>query len=243
MKIIKNVLKKIILLYIKLLKNNVDINLNSNISINTLKCLTKESRKDYKVYIKDCDLGDIQVGYGCKLYKCECSSNVEIGRFVSIWGPGIKVSSRINKIKIGGFSSIASNVLIQEYYHRYDKISTYFMSNNIFDEGIECDIFSKGKINIEEDVWIGANSVILSGVTIGRGSIIGAGSVVTKDIPRYSIAVGNPAKVIKFRFTKDEQEYLENSKWWQWDIEKIVDNKDMFKYSINNENLLRLLNK
>lgn len=57
---------------------------------------------------------------------------------------------------------------------------------------------------VEEDVWIGANVTLLSGVTIGRGSIIGAGSVVRSNIPPYSIAIGNPAKVISFKFTPEE---------------------------------------
>jgi len=63
---------------------------------------------------------------------------------------------------------------------------------------------SDGRVVIEDDTWIGANTLILKNVRIGEGSIIGAGSVVTKDIPPYSIAVGNPAKVIKQRFTNEE---------------------------------------
>ena len=57
----------------------------------------------------------------------------------------------------------------------------------------------QGTINIENDVWIGAGCTVLTGVTIGEGSIIGSGSIVTKDIPKYSIAIGSPAKVIKNR--------------------------------------------
>lgn len=59
-------------------------------------------------------------------------------------------------------------------------------------------------IIIEDDVWIGANAIILSGVTIGEGAIIGAGSVVTKNVEPYTIFAGNPAKKIKMRFTEDE---------------------------------------
>lgn len=58
---------------------------------------------------------------------------------------------------------------------------------------------TKTGVNIEDDVWIGANSVILPGVTIGRGAVVGAGSIVTKSIPSYAIVCGNPAKVLKYR--------------------------------------------
>jgi acetyltransferase-like isoleucine patch superfamily enzyme len=61
-------------------------------------------------------------------------------------------------------------------------------------------------VDIGRDVWVGASSVILSGITIGEGSIVGAGSVVTRDIPPYSIAVGNPARVVGQRFESREQE-------------------------------------
>ena len=62
---------------------------------------------------------------------------------------------------------------------------------------------SKGKIIVEDDVWIGMNAIILSGVKIGKGAVIGAGSVVSKDIPPYAIAVGNPCKVVKYRFSEN----------------------------------------
>ena len=74
---------------------------------------------------------------------------------------------------------------------------------------------TKEDIFIEEDVWIGADSLILRGVVVGRGAVIGANSVVTKSIPRYAVAVGSPARVIKYRFQKDRIDSIENSKWWE----------------------------
>ena len=64
-------------------------------------------------------------------------------------------------------------------------------------------------VTIEDGVWVGCNVTILKGVTIGRGAVVGAGSLVTKDIPPYSIAVGNPARVIKSRFTEAQIEEYE----------------------------------
>jgi len=100
---------------------------------------------------------------------------------------------------------------------------------NILGKELNNDIISKGPIILEEDVWIGANVSILSGVTIGRGAIVGAGSVVTKNIEKYSIVAGNPAKIIKKRFSNMTIDILEKSCWWTWSIEKIKENSNFFE--------------
>jgi len=79
----------------------------------------------------------------------------------------------------------------------------------------------KGNITIGNDVWIGAKSTIMSGVKISDGAVIGAGSVVSRDVPPYAIVVGNPAKVIKYRFTEGQIESLLKIKWWEWNEDKI----------------------
>jgi virginiamycin A acetyltransferase len=82
----------------------------------------------------------------------------------------------------------------------------------------------KGDIIVENDVWIGAKATIMSGVKIGNGSVVGSGSVVTKDVPPYAIVVGNPAVVVKYRFTEEQIQKLLDISWWSWDEEKIRDN-------------------
>lgn len=100
--------------------------------------------------------------------------------------------SAINNMKIGNGVLVGSDVLICDNNHgRNDNITEL----NIPPQKRK--LYSKGSINIEDNVWIGDKCVILGGVTIGTGAIIGAGAIVTKDIPAYSIAAGNPAKVIK----------------------------------------------
>ena len=81
---------------------------------------------------------------------------------------------------------------------------------------------NKGNITIGNDVWIGYEAVILSGVTIGDGAIIGTRAVVTKDVPPYAIVGGSPAKVLKKRFSDDIIEKLLKIKWWNWPVEKIA---------------------
>ena len=70
---------------------------------------------------------------------------------------------------------------------------------------------------IENDVWIGTNVLIRAGVRIGTGAVVGMGSVVTKDVPPYAIAAGNPARIIRYRFDEETVERLLKSKWWERD--------------------------
>ncbi|TGV65023.1 CatB-related O-acetyltransferase, partial [Mesorhizobium sp. M00.F.Ca.ET.158.01.1.1] len=74
----------------------------------------------------------------------------------------------------------------------------------------------KGPITVGHDVWIGARAIILSGVTIGNGAVIGAGAIVTGGIPPYAIAVGNPARILRYRFAPDVIDRLQSLKWWDW---------------------------
>ncbi len=74
------------------------------------------------------------------------------------------------------------------------------------------------------DVWMGKSATIMGGVKIGNGAVIGANAVVAKDIPPYAIAVGNPARVIKYRFDAETIKKLLAVKWWNWSLEKIADN-------------------
>ena len=104
-------------------------------------------------------------------------------------------------LQIGNFCSIANNVhFICGGNHYLNKALTYPINKRFFniDEAT-----SKGKIEISDDVWIGTNALILSGVHIGKGAVVAAGSVVTKDVPPFAIVGGVPAKVIKYRFPDD----------------------------------------
>jgi tetrahydrodipicolinate N-succinyltransferase len=76
---------------------------------------------------------------------------------------------------------------------------------------------SKGDVSIGNDVWIGRNTIILSGTTIGDGAVIGAGSVITKDVPPYAIVVGNPGRIVKYRFEQMVIEKMLRIRWWDWD--------------------------
>lgn len=169
-----------------------------------------------------------KMGDGCFIEHATSYGHIELGNFVSISGPGTILHSVNRKIIIGSFSSIAENVSIQEFNHNMSKPTTAAVQLYFFTHRFEDDVVTKGDVILEEDVWVGSNAVILSGVHIGRGAVIAAGSVVTKDVPPYSIVAGVPAKVIKMRFDDKQINKLEESKWWTWDREKILSNKKFF---------------
>ncbi len=181
---------------------------------------------------------DVEIGEGTTFYDTPLVfGKVKIGRYTSINGPGTRICSNINDVEIKAFCSIASNVIIQEYYHNTALPTTYnILSQVIKDKDAGLQVTSKGKVILEEDVWVGSNACILSGVTIGRGSVIGAGAVVTKDIPPYSVAAGNPCKVIKSRFDQNTIAELEASRWWEWSEDEIKKNAEFFKIArLNND--------
>ena len=93
----------------------------------------------------------------------------------------------IGPVKIGNDVMFAQNIVVSGLNHGYEDVTLPPSVQKV----------STGQIDIGDNVWIGANAVITAGVTIGKHAIIGGGSVVTKNIPDYSVAVGNPAKVIK----------------------------------------------
>lgn len=106
------------------------------------------------------------------------------------------------KIIIGNNCSIASGTkFLLGGEHNYRCITTYPYVSKIFNQKTE--VLSKGPIVVEDEVWIGEDSLIMSGVCIGKGAVIAARSVVLKDVPPYAIVGGVPAKIIKYRFSKE----------------------------------------
>jgi acetyltransferase-like isoleucine patch superfamily enzyme len=141
---------------------------------------------------------------------------------VNKWGNGSE------KLKIGKFCSIAYNVeIFLDGEHRADWISTYPFGEfyEIYGiQKIDGHPIGKGNVTIGNDVWIGQNALILSGVEIKDGAIVGANSLVTRNIGAYEIWAGNPARFIKKRFNDEDIRKLIEIKWWNWELNKIIKN-------------------
>lgn len=126
-------------------------------------------------------------------------------------------------LRIGSYTSIAAGVrILLGGEHRTDWLTTYPFPAMI--KGLE-DIKdyapSKGDVVIGSDCWICAGAMILSGVTIGHGSIIAAGAVVTRDVAPFSVVGGNPCKFIRWRFEEDVRQLLLNAAWWDWPMDEV----------------------
>ncbi|MFH1021256.1 MAG: DapH/DapD/GlmU-related protein [Pseudomonadota bacterium] len=146
----------------------------------------------------------------------------EIGRG-TYGSPGILSWNEGAALRIGAFCSIADGVQIfLGGEHRLDWVSTYPFSV-LWEKGkqISGHPDTKGDVIIGNDVWIGREAVILSGVTIGDGAVIGARAVITKDVPPYAIVAGNPARLIRKRFSDEVIQQLLALKWWAWPDEEI----------------------
>lgn len=167
----------------------------------------------------------LKIGRGAYLpYNAEIKTAVEIGV-----GTGINGKVRIlggAKVNIGKYCAIGSDVKIISSNHDTSKANLQAkFATEFFKQSLD---LVKDEINIGHNVWIGDSVIILPNVKIGNGAVIGAGAVVTKNIPDFAIAVGVPARVIRYRFSKTIIKKMQKIEWWNWTEQKIKKNKKFF---------------
>lgn len=171
-------------------------------------------------------------------------SKVEIGKFC--YGP-LNIMMWVNpdqKLVIGNCVSIATDVtFILGGNHRHDTISTYPFDAELADFQLTADNkdlieLTNGPIVVKDDVWFGAKVTIMSGVTIHQGAIVAACSVVTKDVPPYTIVGGNPAKIIKYRFDEELiKKLLEKMDYSKMSAKKIKKYRDLLATPLTHQNV------
>lgn len=214
-----------------------------------------EDAKIYQATIHESTvLSNASIGDGSKLVRSIIASYCRIDRINHIDNSRIGDHSYTGKntiilhSEIGKFCAISWNVTIGGADHDYTYLTNHSFLYNPADKVIQCDsgaVYDRFEraITIGNDVWIAAGAVITRGVKIGNGAVIGANSVVTRDVPPYAIVVGVPGKIIKYRFDKEIISLLEQLKWWDWELDKIVENFDSFKQHPSREMLTQLLSK
>lgn len=190
-----------------------------------------------KIKYKNCKLLSDNISYDVKLHNCAMiyknvyiDKNCEVGNYTYI-SENTKIYSNT---KIGNYCSIGPNVIIAPGEHPMNNFTTHPITYDKFwNDNLKNTLSINKNTIIENDVWIGCNSMIKSGVIIGTGAVIGACSVVTHDVPPYAVVAGNPAKIIKYRFDTNIIDKLINSKWYLKSkndvISKIDSYNDMIK--------------
>jgi len=154
--------------------------------------------------------GPAVVADHARLHRVELTGEVSVGNSSSLWGPAIYVWARGNPVEIGNFCSLARDVSVHGFGHDPSRISTHYIGRNVLGHPIGEETISAGPVRIGHDVSIGA------------------GSVVTRDVPPYAIAVGVPAKPVRFRFDEETIAALLASEWWTWSHEEICAKQELF---------------
>ena len=138
--------------------------------------------------------------------------------------------AKVTNLQIGSHTSIGLEVgMLFNRTHDYLSITTS-SSPLLIDRAWVTK--RKGQIIIGNDVWIGNNVIIMSGVRVGDGAIIGAGAVIAKDVPCYAVVVGNPGRVIRYRYSQEQVRQLLQIRWWTWSDEKLAANRHYFSCPI-----------
>ncbi len=157
-------------------------------------------------------LTDVELGDYSYVGRDNVVAYTEIGKFTCL-GPEVIVG--LPKHPSQGFISAHP-----AFYSTAKQAQFTFVDSMLFDEF--------DKVRIGHDVWIGTRAIVMGGVTIGNGAIIGAGAVVTKDVPSYAVVAGIPARVLRYRFEPEQIDMLEKIEWWNRDLDWLKTNAHYF---------------
>ncbi|THB65690.1 MAG: chloramphenicol acetyltransferase [Spirochaetaceae bacterium] len=177
-----------------------------------------------------CQIINSDFGKYCEVGEYNVFENVSLGSY-SYTGPWCIIQNT----QVGLFSNIAAMVRIGPTDHPMTRPTQHHFTyrRRMFGMSAEDDgdFFNHRRqrvTKIGHDTWIGHGAIILPEIIVGHGSVIGAGAVVTKDVPEYAIVVGNPAKVIRYRFSDDVINGLLSIAWWNWSHQQLIDALDDF---------------
>ncbi|MFW3346085.1 CatB-related O-acetyltransferase [Aliarcobacter butzleri] len=187
------------------------------------------------------------IGKKVTLNNCIFNQHSRVAEYASIHDTEVGAYSalgRYSKIvhtKIGKYCAISWNTTINAISHPHNHLTiSAFPYVPRLGNFVQKRKQLYKEVIIKNDVWIGANSVIMPGITIGNGAVVGAGAVVTKDVPDYAIVVGVPAIIVKYRFSEDIIDKLLELKWWDLDSEIIKKHIDLWDSEFNYETLKKL---
>lgn len=186
-----------------------------------------KSTREYKIDFEQGQFPVLQIGKGSYVAKAQIETSLNF-----------HVEDGCYNLQIGKYCSLAEDILFMlDLMHDYKYVSTGTIEEfrdippKPFSTG-NYRVRRKGQILIQNDVWIGHGATIMGGVTIHNGGVVGAGAVVTKDVPPYSIVAGNPARVVKYRFEQNEIDALLRTQWWHWNSDTLKNRYEQMRLPI-----------
>ena len=159
--------------------------------------------------------------------------NSQIGVYSSIG-----IGTIVFNSSIGKYCAISWHCVIGAYSHPYNIGVNCEYIPQWANEDIQLPVDKL--VTVGNDVWIGAHAIILPEVTIGHGAILGAGAVVTKDVPPYAVVVGVPARIISYRFSDGLIKEMLEISWWDWDADKVRRNAKLLCQEVTTQSICRL---
>lgn len=182
------------------------------------------------------------VDFGKRVYVCagtqiSCPATFGTGTRVQ----GACVFKGDESVTVGKYCAIGDGVRVVTSNHEVNRANMQINLQRRL--GFPPLIASRGPVTIGNNVWIGDAAILLSGVTVGDGSVIGAGSVVTRSVPPFSIAAGAPARVLRRRFDDQVVERLTTLSWWDWPEERIEANRELFEADLASDSALDVLSR
>lgn len=188
--------------------------------------------KFFKIVLQGKSIRNSRIDKTAKIYSGTEFYDSSIGRHSYIG-----YNSEIHSCDIGAFCSIANGLIVGGAKHPLDWVSTspvfYEVGGGTGSHLGNQEIEPLKRTSIGDDVWIGSRVIIMQGLKIGTGAVIGAGSVVTKDVPPFAIVAGCPARILKYRFDDDTIRLLLDSRWWELSDEELTE----YSIHINQPNL------
>ena len=164
--------------------------------------------------------------------RCNFSGSIKLG-----YGTTLGYNNFLHgNIEVGKYCQFGADVAVHSTNHPTSYLSTY-INKSLFDGELTA-LKETKTIRIGNDVWIGHNAIVVGGLTIGNGAIIASGSVVTKDVPPYTIMAGVPAKEVRKRFADSIIEEVEALKWWDMDEDTLNQHQHLFTRDLSSRDSL-----
>jgi virginiamycin A acetyltransferase len=170
----------------------------------------------------------VELGENCFIARgSEVAAGTVFERGTAVNGPGVFKGTEA--IRLGRYCALGDAVRMISSNHRIDLVNVNFGLQVRLGLGTTDE--ERGPITVGHSVWIGDAAIVLGGVSLGNGAVVGAGAVVTRDVPPFAVVAGSPARVIRMRFGREAIDRLQALEWWEWTEDEMRSRLEVFAKS------------